>query len=80
VVSAYEYFLRGRACGTDKKLAVDFVGRYEEIGGDYEKLRGILSLGEPLPVINKTLGRRPYQNYFSDKTAAIIEKVYSDDI
>jgi len=62
------------------KLAVDFVGRYEEIGSDYEKLRGILNLGKPLPVINKTLGRRPYQNYFSDKTAAIIERVYLDDI
>jgi len=62
------------------KPLVDFIGRYEEIDSDYEKLRGILKFGLPLPVINKTVNRKPYQSYYSDKTAAIVERVYADDI
>lgn len=62
------------------KMSVDFIGRHEEMESDYEKLRKILGFGGSLPVINKTLDRKPYQAYYTDKTASIIEQVYAKDI
>ncbi len=61
---------------SDLNLMVDFVGKFEEIGKDYEYIRSKIGTGEPLKKLNVTKSKRlPLTAYYT--TDAMIQKVVS---
>lgn len=62
-------------------LAVDFVGKYENLDEDYAKICKKLSIDRPLSKLNVTPGERSrYADCYSDKTREIVGRVYEKDI
>jgi len=64
----------------DNKLIVDQVGRFEEL--QTHCTRWFRSVGLPnytLPHVNKS-GHDQYRTYYTDDTAAIIRRAYSQDV
>ena len=60
---------------------VDFIGRYETLGTDYEIIRAKLGVGTALNSINVTEGKqKDYRDYYSDETKEIVANVYRKDI
>jgi len=70
------HFLQGRP----GRIAVDFVGRFERIGDDYEVLRQRLGFGEPLPHLNRTPGAHHYDGLYTPESAAIVRNIYAEDV
>ena len=67
----------------DGGLAVDFVGRYEQLEGDLAKALGMIGLDKTmrLPETNVSKGReRDYRSYYGPKTRAIVEEWYAPEI
>ena len=63
------------------KLECDFIGRFENLAEDYQKLGEVLGIELPaLPTLNKSKGRSDYRDYYNDATKALIAKHYQDDI
>lgn len=61
-------------------LAMDFVGRYENLQGDFEKISSILKIKAiTLPHVFKTQ-HAVYTEYYDDETRGIVEKLYAADI
>lgn len=62
------------------KIQVDFVGRYENINKDCERVFDLLKLEKrPLPHIYKT-DRKHYRSYYSKHAKAQIEKIFGEDL
>jgi chondroitin 4-sulfotransferase 11 len=62
------------------KLAVDFIGRYESLDRDFDRICTRLRIGpKALPHAFKT-DHRPYVDYYDDTTRKIVEQVYARDI
>ncbi len=63
------------------ELAVDFLGRFENIAEDYEALRGKLGFGELLRSENRTPGERlNYREHYTDEMRDVVARAYQDDI
>jgi len=66
--------------------SVDFIGRFENIKNDFDKLCKILNISytdHPLDKKRNVSHRReskPYQEFYNSKTQAIISKYYSADL
>lgn len=59
---------------------VDFIGKFENLHVDFNHvLKTVGREPRPLPHHNKT-PHRPYQEYYSPRTRAIIEEAYAKDI
>ena len=58
---------------------VDYVGRYESLAEAWAYISSRLNLGVPLAGRMKS-HHRPYQEYYSDETRAMVGEVYSRDI
>ena len=62
------------------KVALDFVGRYENLIDDYKKmLKDVDCETIPLPHYHKS-DREKYRNYYNNKTKEIIKEFYKKDI
>ncbi len=61
------------------KLLVDFVGRYESLEEDYDRLCDKLNITSPrkLAYINRT-SRGPYQDYYNDSTRTMVSELNSE--
>lgn len=59
------------------QIAVDFVGRFENLVEDYEFVRKQLGIGVPLPIMN--VNPHPKSSYDSE-SAEIVSDVFRDDI
>jgi chondroitin 4-sulfotransferase 11 len=57
---------------------LDFVARYETLTGDWEKIRARLGVDAALPVRMRS-HHRPYQDYYSDATRAMVGEIYAED-
>lgn len=57
----------------DGNILVDFIGRFENINEDYNKIMKEIGSNYPLPHLNK-FDHKDYRNYYTDKD---IEKVYN---
>ncbi|WP_251978008.1 sulfotransferase family 2 domain-containing protein [Salinicola avicenniae] len=68
-------------CDAQGQPAVDFVGRYENIEQDYQRIAADLELGEvsPLQVVNRT-ERQDFRQYYNDELEAIAGDLYADDL
>ena len=60
-------------------LSLDFIGRYENLREDYQRICDTLGGGEPLPHANKS-ERIDYRQYYSARTHDIVARVYAKDI
>ncbi len=66
-------------CDEDKKILVDFIGRYENIKDDFKYITKQLSLSATLPHENKTVQRKDYHHYYDEETIQVIYRVYQID-
>lgn len=64
-----------------QKLSVDFVGRFENLGLDFQQICRNMNVSAELLEQNKTLGRNmDYRTYYDSETKNIVAKVYEKDI
>ena len=66
-------------CDEDGRLLVDFVGRYESLERDFAHICGRIGIAVDLPHANAT-AHRPYQEYYSDRTADLVARAFAEDI
>ena len=64
------------------ELMVDFVGRFENLNEDYEKIREKIGTGEPLKHLNKTKDKKEndYREVYTPDMAEKVAEVYKKDI
>jgi hypothetical protein len=65
---------------TGKELAVDFVGRFENLEQDFEKVRQRVNPAARLEHRNKTSGRTDYREAYTPKMIDIVRSVYEKDV
>ncbi len=68
--------------GLDGEMLVDFVGRYENLAEDFERVaHRIGAPGLSLPHRRRAAGRaKDYRDYYSDRTAALVADRFRRDI
>ena len=65
----------------DGRVLVDFVGRYEDLRGDFEEAcRRIGITPRTLPHRRKATDRAAYRDYYDDATAALVAEHFRPDI
>lgn len=60
------------------KIAVDFIGRFENIDQDFFRVSQKIGVNKTLPHLNKTESKKE-QPVFSDQVKAKIQELYKDD-
>jgi len=61
-------------------IAVDFVGRFENLDEDYALVRERVG-GDPITITNPTAGRRAdYRTYYTDETRERVARAYRADL
>jgi len=61
------------------KLIVDFLGRFETLNEDFERLKKIIGIRGRLPKLRQTKHRN-YRLYYTEKTKRIVENIYYKDM
>lgn len=61
------------------KIEVDFIGRYENLNEDYEKIRMKLGKKNKLNFLNKS-NRKDYTEYYDNELVEIVYNIYKKDI
>lgn len=61
-------------------LAVDFIGRFENIDEDFKKVTAALNMNRVLKKTNTSERKENYRDYFDLETQKIVENVYQKDI
>jgi hypothetical protein len=61
------------------EIELDFIGRFENIRSDFERLANILGVNAELPHLNATT-REYYRYYYNDETREIGRKWFAKDI
>ena len=69
----------------DNVIAMDFIGRYENINQDWRKLGLTLQLKgrgleSKLPESNTRKEKEPYQNYYNDELINKVGEIYKEDV
>lgn len=67
-----------RLC-VDGVMAMDFVGRFENLAADFDKVCSHLHMQATLPHVFKTK-HADYTEYYDEETKAIVEELYATDI
>jgi hypothetical protein len=60
-------------------INIDFIGKYEYLTSDFNKVCDILNLDSKLPHLNKT-NHNKYTSYYTDTTRKMVEEAYKIDI
>jgi hypothetical protein len=60
-------------------LAMDFVGRFENLAEDFAHIASRLGVEATLPHINQSR-QVPYEDFYSDASKAIVANIYAGDI
>ncbi len=68
-----------RLCNAKGEIIVDFIGKTEDIEVDFGKICDKLGIESRLPHVNRTQ-HKPYTEYYTDSTRALIEKHFIEDI
>ncbi|MFT5413140.1 MAG: hypothetical protein ACI9NC_005894 [Verrucomicrobiales bacterium] len=66
-------------CNPDRSIAVDFVGRFEQINEDWKVIAEKLGIDTPLPHTNHST-RDHYSKHFTNEAAEAVAQVYREDI
>jgi len=64
---------------SDGELLVDFVGRFETLDDDIRTIYNRIGIEASLPKLNVS-GSRPYRDYYSPHTMALVESTFEKDI
>lgn len=64
---------------TDGRISIDFIGRFESINEDFNKIKEVIGLETGLPYLNASK-RIGYQSYYDDKTRRIVADWFREDI
>lgn len=74
-------FLDAEANKREFKNGVKFVGRYESINRDFAKLLEHLDIPDtPLPRLNISRRKKPYQELYDEESREIVRELYSAEI
>ncbi|MAB37988.1 MAG: hypothetical protein CL528_10055 [Aequorivita sp.] len=61
-------------------IAVDFIGRFENIKEDFKKITDKLNIKRTLKKTNTSKRKEDYRLYYDEETKAIVNEVYRKDI
>ena len=61
-------------------LAIDFIGRMENIEADFDTVKRQLGLNEAQLAHKNKSARRDYREYYTAKSISIVEEVYREDV
>lgn len=68
-------------CGTNNNIELDFIGYFENIEEDFNKVTQKLGIDCRLKTTNKTnIKKRDYRTYFDEKSIQIVAELYQKDI
>jgi hypothetical protein len=59
---------------------VDYIGRFERLGEDFAIIAEKVGMDVVLPAFNKTRVRKPYTDYYTNRTKQMIEDHFREDI
>lgn len=62
------------------EIDIDFIGRFENIAEDFNKIQQKLKLFSPLPHLNKTITTDYHEFYKNQESIDIISNAFKDDI
>ena len=74
-----KFFLHQSLCGADGELVVDFVGKFENLSSDFDRICKKLDISASIPHKNKSV-HKPYQEYYSKEAEDIVSQVWKRDI
>jgi hypothetical protein len=63
----------------DGTVIVDFVGRYETLAQDFQRVCHILGIESSLPHLNRS-SHQDYRSYYTETTRKIVEEYFKEDI
>lgn len=66
-------------CNEKGEIIIDFVGRFEKLSEDFQKVCKIIGKNKELPHLRKS-SHKHYKEYYDDETKKIIEKIFEKDI
>jgi hypothetical protein len=66
-------------CDESGELLVDFVGKYENLESDFQKICNTLEIDGTLPHLNRSI-HRDYKSYYTEKSVRLIEEHFEEDI
>ena len=66
-------------CDKNKKILMDYIGKFENINKDYDCISDKLNIGVPLEHLNKSTSDN-YRDYYTPEMRGIVSKLYRDDI
>lgn len=72
-------FQKDFVCSKDGDLLVDFVGRYENLNTDFEKICSRIGISAILPKFNIS-NTASYQQYYNKKTIDLVRRAFALDI
>lgn len=67
-------------CDEKGDIAVDFIGKYENIQEDFDKVCDKIGLGKIELIRENVSVHKDYREYYNEKTKEIIRKAYQKDI
>ena len=73
----------GEGGNPDGKVIVKYIGRFESLERDFNRIRSRLFPGpidKPLPVINVSLNKPDYRSLYTDEMVEIVRDFYIQDI
>ena len=65
--------------GSDDRIIVDFIGKYENLAADFRHVCQSLNVTASLPHLNKS-ARRNYESYYNAETRKLVEQHFIEDI
>ena len=66
-------------CNREDEIIVDFIGKFESLNSDFNKLCKIVNMNLALPHKNKSVHAH-YRSYYNNKTKSMVYKRYKKDI
>ena len=64
---------------SNNELLVNFVGRYENLGTDFNLICSRIGISASLPKLNVS-NYKPYQDYYTEKTRDLVRQAFEPDI
>ncbi len=66
-------------CDKNDKVEIDFIGRFENLEEDFQKVCRILDIDTELPHINSSNTTQHWKTFYNNETLKIVERVYKKD-
>lgn len=64
----------------DGKQLVSFIGKYENLESDFQKICDQIGIAAKLPKLNQTKKHKPYQEYYTPETISLVRRAFMPDI